>query len=186
MFMCDEPIEKWNCMLNCNTNECLVLDEENCRCVPDPVCEAEKFCGGNLEDCKCHKEDGGSWCSALTGDSIKTWIFTYAYDSLNDEIITGIDITNYIWACIYEGYFRYQLTHTYLELCGSPPEVSSWGVFLWEFDNVTLPTKILYHRENYWREFERTIIKLTADTLILTWPDKKEFNGWIAYVPQDR
>jgi hypothetical protein len=87
----------------------------------------------------------------------------------------------YTWTCIEGGYFRYQLDHTYLEWCSPPPEVSTW-----KFDNVTLPTKILYHREDYWHEFERTIIKLTADTLILTWPDKKEFNGWIAYVQQDR
>ncbi len=130
IMMCDVTVDEWACILNCNPAECLVLDEEDCECVIDPICEAENFCGGDVEDFRCKEKDGGSCCTALTGDSIKTW----------------------------------------------------------KFDDVTQPSKIIYKREytvNYpgWHEFERKIIKLNSDTIILTWPDENEFKGGIAYVP---
>ena len=187
LLMCEEPVEDWRCILNCNPNECLVLDEENCECVTDPVCEAEKFCGGDLEDCKCKEKDGGSWCTALTSDSIKTWTYAFAYDSLKNEIITD-DIINYIWFCLHGGHFRYRLDHTYYEWCAPPPT----SVFTWEFDTVHQPKKIIYNcLERYGNpctildEYERIIIKLNSDTLILSWPYENEFKGWIAYVPYD-
>lgn len=185
IMMCEEPVNKWKCTLNCNPAECYVLDEENCECVIDPICETESFCGGDIEDCRCKEEDGGSWCTVLTGDSIKTWKFAFAYDSTNNEIIT--DIGKYIWSCLQEAFFRYQLDHTYLEWCEPPAEV-----FSWKFDNVHNPEKIKYHcleREGYpctiLYEYERTIIKLNSDTLILSWPFENEFKGWIAYIPYD-
>jgi len=185
MVTCDEPMENWKCILNCNTNECLVLDEENCECVPDPVCEAVKFCGGNLEDCICKEEDGGSWCTALTGDSIKTWIFAFAYDSVENEIIT--DMMKLMFGGFHGCFYRYRLDHNYYQWCAPPAEV-----FSWKFDDVLHPDKIIYHcieREGYpctiLYEFERKIIKLNSDTLILSWPFQNEFKGYIAYIPYE-
>ena len=186
MLMCKEPLEEWRCIRYCNPNECQVLNEKKCICVTDPVCEAEKekFCGGDLGDCKCKEEDGGSWCSALTGDSIKTWKFAFAYDTLNNEIITD-DIMEYIWANL-QG--SYRIDHIYYSGGGS----STPEVFSWKFDNMHQPLKIQFNCiERYgqpcWTpiEYERTIIKLNTDTLILTWPWGNELKGWIAYIPND-
>lgn len=185
MVTCNVPVEEWRCILNCNPNDCLVLDEEICECITDPICESEHFCGGDLDDCRCKEEDGGSWCTALTGDSIKTWTFAFAYDTIKNEIIS--DIWKYIWACLEGGKFRYQLDHIYGGWCTDSPRIYSW-----RFDNVHHPVKIIYGcipTEDYpcigQSEIERTIIKLNSDTLKLSWPYENEFKGWIAYVPYD-
>jgi hypothetical protein len=79
---------------------------------------------------------------------------------------------------------RYQLNHIYVIWSTA----SGAEKYTWKFDDVSQPSKIIYKREytvNYpgWHEFERKIIKLNSDTIILTWPDENEFKGWIAYVP---
>lgn len=180
--MCEEPIEEWNCILNCNTNKCLVLDEENCECVIDPDCELEKFCKGNPEDCKCTEKDGGSWCSALTDDSVKTWIFAFAYDSLNTKFITNIGD---LFFTLGGSFVRYRLDH----ICREWYPGTNSDNFSWEFDNMLKPTKILYRCIDMANvpctnifEFERDLIKLNQDTLILSF-DQNAFLGWIAYIP---
>ena len=71
-YACDNGDgEKWICIRNCNPALCLILNEEECKCVSDVECVREKFCGGDVENCICKEEDGGNWCSALTGYSIK-------------------------------------------------------------------------------------------------------------------
>jgi len=188
MFMCEEPVEIIRCTLNCDPNNCLVVDEENCECVTDPDCEAEKLLGEDLEDCTCAEADGGSWCTALTGDSIKTWIFLYAYDSTKNEVITELGELMFI---IGGEFFRYQRDHIYRRWWEG---TGVTDIYSWEFDNNIQPTKILYKcidrgpgypcaTNNF--DYERDLIKLNSDTLILAWPYKNELNGWIAYVPYD-
>ena len=174
------------CILNCNPEECLILDEENCECVIDRACLAEKFCDGDIEDCKCKEEDGGSWCEALTGDSIKVWFLYTRTDSLIWENI-GTNYNSYFDRkrgdlCIY------RLDHIYRE-----PGIyeNNFGPFTssWEFDNVIYPKKIIYKHiqsseyppYDYYEELE--IVRLTPDTLILSYYNESK-KAWLICIPE--
>lgn len=171
-----EP-DKYICILNCNPGECLLLDEENCECVSDLDCVTEKFCGGDVAECGCREEDGGDWCTALTGDSIKTWKFAYVYDSWNKDTITSP------WSFYYDDLnalsYIYRLDNIYIESL----EFEDPFIYSWKFDDVNQPTKIIYRRFDHSSSDERDLIKLTADSLILDYREDGIF-GQIVYVPE--
>jgi len=180
-------------MLYCNPSECLMLDEEKCECVKDFECIYEKYCEVDLdlEDCICQMGDGGIWCSALTGDSIKTWEFVYAYDTIMNDTLEKL---NYWWHQLWdtpEGLYQYRVDHDYVRYRDDENCIShDPDPYRWEFDDPFQPAKIMYARiinrssYNIPHEFERRIIKLNPDTLITTWREG-EFPGWILLVPND-
>lgn len=182
LHSCSTPEnELGKCLLNCNSAECLVLDEEECICVSDVDCIREEFCGGNQADCGCKDVDGGSWCTALTNDSIKTWKFAFFYDSLTKKR----ELPLYFFHLAYDNdyYYTYRLDNIYLE----GDEYIDPYVFSWEFDDVSNPEKIIYRNMGYpdsWPEpvyfQELDIVQLNPDTLILTYRDN-EYDGIIAY-----
>jgi len=188
------------CILQCNPQECLFLDEEKCECVPDPVCETEKFCGGDIENCGCKEKDGGGWCTALTGDSIKTWKFAYLYDSIRYDTAASLaEVFEFMLQYIYDYpmvLYDYRLDHFLITFYEEDLSYENYDyfkdmhVYTWEFDNLIQPTKIIYTKpDEYWPyrgldEFERKIIKLSPDTLITTWHEGI-FPGWIVLVPND-
>jgi len=183
-YSCYNEVGEYICILNCNPAECLVLDEEKCKCVLDRACLAEKFCGGDIEDCKCKEEEGGSWCKALTGDSIKVWrygrIDSLIYENIGSNYNPYFDRKRGIRSV-------YRLDHIYSE-----PGVyeNKFSPFLssWEFDNVIHPKKIIYRhiksseypKVGYYEELD--IIKLTPDTLILSCYNESR-KAWLIYVP---
>jgi hypothetical protein len=111
-YSCDNGDgDDWICMRNCNPALCLILDEAECICVSDIECMREKFCGGDVQNCGCKEQDGGSWCSALTGDSIKTWKFAYAFDSIRYDTLT--EVWEYMYASPGAFQYVYRLDHIY-------------------------------------------------------------------------
>ena len=183
-FSCDySKNEELRCILNCNPAECFILDEEKCECVSDIECLREKFCRGDVEDCGCKEEDGGKWCIALTGDSIKTWKIVAIYNYFNDDTVSGSDLAWYSWA----SGFIYRLDHKYFEY-SQPGE--EHVVYLWEFDDVYNPTKIIYkynskNQPGYQPpDFETQLTSLNPDTLILTYHVNGTIgNSDVIYIP---
>jgi len=179
------------CMLYCNPSECLILDAEKCACVKDFECIRKNYFGidqdADLGDCICEIEDGGAWCSFLTDDSIKTWKFVFAYDTLREDTLNGL--YSYGWQDP-AGLYQYTVSHGYIRDRGNDYRLSyEPDIYLWEFDNKLEPTKINYYSIDLRsldqiRAFERTIIKLNPDTLITTWREG-EFPGWILLVPYE-
>ena len=198
---CYNPGEpELRCIRNCNPAEYLMMDEESCWCVPDPDALLELFCDGDLDDCVCKEEDGGNWCTALTGDSVKTWELVGAYN-----VYTG-DSINIYWSPLFYGKSELRSISTYrldhimiglLEWAGPRFRTSSimGGYLSWEFDDVDHPGKIIYKEpvnhpiykktlvelpEEYYEE--KGLIKLTQDTLILL--EEIDTAAYI-YVPAD-
>lgn len=174
---------KYVCILNCNPAECLILDEEKCECVRDPDCISERLCGGNINDCGCDEEDGGVWCSALTGDSLKTWVLASIYDSLTEEIISAKGHAQY----------TYRLDQILIQYV---PDFEYLSITSWKFDNVVYPGRIVYRcptvfyfNSSYYPESdyydEKELIKLTADTLILTDVEGSITSIYIPDIPED-
>lgn len=186
------PEEKGSCILYCDPDDCLFLDEEKCECIKDFECIYDKyFPEVDLGDYECGAWDGGIWCSALTGDSIKIWESLYAYDTIHNDTIFNPSIFEWYFSTwnFPAGLYQYRVDHVY-KFCGDDP-ICSWdpGLYSWKFDNLINPSKIIYHRIKYilpmtQNDYEITIIKLNQDTLITAWYDGN-FTGWTLLVPYD-
>lgn len=198
---CYDPGEpELRCIRNCNPAEYLMLDEETCRCVSDPDALLELFCDGDLDDCVCKEEDGGNWCTALTGDSIKTWEMVGAYNPKTGDSL-NIYEPLFLLGVMEARFLRiYRLDHIMISVAEHPGprfRISAIGgrYLTWDFDNVDDPGKIIYKEpinhpiykktlvdlpEEFYEE--KGLIQLTADTLILL--EETDTAAYI-YIPVD-
>jgi hypothetical protein len=198
---CYDPGEpELRCIRNCNPAEYLMLDEESCRCVLDPDALLELFCDGDLNDCVCKEEDGGNWCTALTGDSVKTWELVSAYNPDTGDSLNINELLVLYYGMGVRFLRTYRLDHILISITeetGPRPTHSSFGsrYLTWEFDNVDDPEKIIYKEpvnhpiynktlvdlpEEYYEE--KGLIKLTPDTLILL--EATDTTAYV-YIPVD-
>jgi hypothetical protein len=200
-FSCYIPGEpELRCIRNCNPAEYLILDEESCRCVPDPDALLELFCDGDINDCVCKEEDGGNWCTVLTGDSVKTWELVSAYNPETEDSLNIYELSFLYWGMGVRFLRIFRLDHILISITeetGPRPTQISFGsrYLIWEFDNVDDLGKIIYKEpvnhpiynktlvdlpEEYYEE--KRLIKLTTDTLILLEePDTAAY----VYIPVD-